>query len=229
MSNELIKVSVIVPVYNVENYLDKCLESIINQSFKDMEIILIDDGSTDDSGKICLKWQERDNRIIYIKKKNEGPGPTRDFGVSIAKGKYISFVDSDDWIEKDAIESMYNAAEESNADIVMCDINYVVRDKNGKVNSTVSKLRIDENRAIKTKEDIRFIDKGRLNAWGKLYKKEFYKKCNVMQPAHAFEDAAVIPLLIAKSNIIYHVPKALYNYYRSRPESIISSCKYKND
>ena len=114
MSNELIKVSVIVPVYNVENYLDKCLESIINQSFKDMEIILIDDGSLDDSGKICDTYSENNYNIYTLHQKNSGPGESRNTGLACATGDYILFLDSDDFICNNTLEILSKCAKENN-------------------------------------------------------------------------------------------------------------------
>ena len=124
-------ISIIVPVYNVEDYIDKCLRSIVNQTYKDIEIILINDGSTDSSGDICLKWQEADNRIIYIKKKNEGQGAARNLGVKIAKGDYLTFVDADDWIEENAIACLYESEKKSNADIVIADFSLIFKDLSG--------------------------------------------------------------------------------------------------
>ena len=101
------KISVIVPIYNVEKYLEKCLESIINQTFINLEIILINDGSTDFSGSICEKYKNKDNRIILIHKKNEGLSAARNKGLSIATGDYISFVDSDDFLDLNMYEILY--------------------------------------------------------------------------------------------------------------------------
>lgn len=97
------KISIIVPVYNVEKYLRKCIDSILNQTFKDFELILIDDGSTDESGKICDEYNLKDNRIKVIHKENGGLSSARNAGLDIAQGEYIGFVDSDDWIESDQI------------------------------------------------------------------------------------------------------------------------------
>ena len=99
-------ISVIVPIYNVEKYLIKCIESIINQTYKDLEIILVDDGSTDSSGKICDEFATKDNRIKVIHKKNGGLSSARNIGLDICKGNYISFIDSDDYIELDMYEKM---------------------------------------------------------------------------------------------------------------------------
>ena len=101
-------ISIIVPVYNVEPYLNKCLDSIVNQTYKKLEIILIDDGSTDNSGLICDEYASKDNRIIVVHQKNKGLSAARNVGLNIAKGDYIAFVDSDDFIEKDMYFTMYN-------------------------------------------------------------------------------------------------------------------------
>lgn len=112
------KVSVIVPVYNVEKYVGECLDSILNQTLKDIEIIVLNDGSTDDSLKIIKKYAEQDSRIRVYNHENRGLGPTRNRGITLAKGKYLAFVDSDDTIVPDALETLYNRAVEQGADIV---------------------------------------------------------------------------------------------------------------
>ena len=115
----MIKVSVIVPIYNAEQYLEKCLDSIVNQTLKDIEIILIDDGSTDSSAEIC-KTYLTDSRVSYYHKENAGAVMARRDGISFAKGEYIGFVDSDDWVETSMYETMYMEAKKNNADIVFC-------------------------------------------------------------------------------------------------------------
>ena len=111
-------VSVIIPVYNVEEYLCECVDSVINQTYKNLEIILVDDGSTDSSGKICDDYAEKDERIRVIHKNNSGPSKTRNVGLEHAKGKYIYFLDSDDYIELNALEMLVQAAETNDADLV---------------------------------------------------------------------------------------------------------------
>ena len=111
------KVSVIVPIYNVEKYVKECVESIINQDYKNIEIILVDDGSTDDSGKICDEMQKKDNRIIVIHQKNGGVSNARNNGIKKATGKYICFVDGDDYVMKDYVSYLYNLAEQNDANI----------------------------------------------------------------------------------------------------------------
>ena len=117
------KVSIIIPVYNVEKYIGKCLDSLVNQTLEDIEIIVVNDGSPDNSQKIIDKYVEKyPNKIKSFIKENGGQGSARNLGLKYAKGKYISFVDSDDWLEKNAIEEMYNEAIKSKSDIVICDM-----------------------------------------------------------------------------------------------------------
>lgn len=120
MDNQAL-ISVIIPVYNVEEYLRECIESVLNQTFSDFEVILVDDGSTDSSGDICDEYVEKDDRVVVIHKKNEGPSKTRNVGLENANGKYIYFLDSDDYIEINALELLVDTAESNQADLVFFD------------------------------------------------------------------------------------------------------------
>ena len=115
------KVSVIIPVYNVEDYLEKCLDSVINQTLKDIEIIVVNDGSPDNSQKIIDKYRKKDKRIISVMKENGGQASARNLGIKKSHGEFLCFVDSDDWIELDMLEVLYNNAKENHSDIVTCD------------------------------------------------------------------------------------------------------------
>lgn len=115
-----IKISVIVPVFNVAPYITRCIESLQNQTFSEMEIILVDDGSTDESGKICDSFSKQDSRIIVLHKENGGLSSARNAGIDMARGKYLGFVDGDDWIAKDMYEELYYLAESEDAQIVSC-------------------------------------------------------------------------------------------------------------
>lgn len=119
MKND-IAVSIIVPIYNAEKYLVKCLDSVVNQTLKNVEIIFVDDGSTDRSSEICKSYAEKDERIIYFKKENEGLAAARQDGIEMAHGEYVGFVDSDDWLELNMFERMYEVATVENADVVFC-------------------------------------------------------------------------------------------------------------
>lgn len=119
------KISVIVPVYKVEAYIDRCIQSIVDQTYKNLEIILVDDGSPDNCGVICDEWAAKDCRIKVIHKKNGGLSDARNAGLAVATGALISFVDSDDWIEPTFMDELYAAMVENNADIAECDVTYV--------------------------------------------------------------------------------------------------------
>lgn len=122
-------ISVIVPVYNVEPYIDRCIESIVNQSYTNLEIILVDDGSTDSSSTLCDKWKEKDNRILVIHKKNGGLSDARNAGLKMAKGEYIGFVDSDDWIAVDMYKKLMNSIKDTGSDIAACSVLMVYENK----------------------------------------------------------------------------------------------------
>ena len=131
-------ISVIIPVYNVEEYLNECIQSIVTQTFKDIEIILVDDGSTDSSGLICDKWMQKDERIKVIHKKNGGLSSARNAGIDDAQGKYIIFVDSDDyWIDTDSLAHLYDTAEKFDADVVRGE--YIAVNEKGERIKTIAK------------------------------------------------------------------------------------------
>ena len=142
MEEELI--SVILPIYNVEKYLEKCLKSVINQTYKNLEIILVDDGSKDNSPQICDEYAVKDKRIVVIHKSNGGLSDARNAGIEIAKGKYITLIDSDDYVELEMYEKLYNKAISDNLDIAICG-NYNVSEdyKNKKVNLEDEDVRVD--------------------------------------------------------------------------------------
>ena len=117
-------ISVIIPIYNVEKYVDRCIESVVNQTYKKLEIILVDDGSPDSCPQICDKWAEKDERIIVIHKQNGGVSTARNAGLDIAKGDYIGFADGDDYLEPEFYETMLNALVSNDADIVSCGMRF---------------------------------------------------------------------------------------------------------
>lgn len=120
MGKDLIPVSIVVPVYNAAPYLRKCLDSVVNQTLGNIEIIIIDDGSTDGSSEICKEYATKDSRIIYYKKENEGLAAARQDGIERASGEYVGFVDSDDWLELNMYERMFSVARDNDADVVFC-------------------------------------------------------------------------------------------------------------
>ena len=127
------KISIIVPVYNVEKYIDKCLQSLTQQTHKNLEIMLIDDGSPDNSGKICDEWAKKDNRIKVIHKENGGVSSARNLGLEVVTGEYVAFVDPDDYVDLTMYEKMLKSATENNSDMVLCGFKYVFEDGSEKL------------------------------------------------------------------------------------------------
>lgn len=124
----MIKVSIIIPVYNAEKHLKKCIQSVLTQTEKDIEVILIDDGSKDESLHICQLYEKQDNRLRVIHQENSGVSAARNKGITLAKGEYIGFVDADDWIDCEMYRLMLGEAKKTDADVVMCDARTVYED-----------------------------------------------------------------------------------------------------
>lgn len=164
-------ISVIVPVYNVSKYLNQCIESIINQTYTNLEIILIDDGSNDESEKICDEYKNKDDRIIVIHQENGGLSAARNAGLDICKGKYISFVDSDDYPEPNFIDCLYSSLIENNVKVSMCDINHV--DENSQ---TIETEKWDSTDIVSGREIFK-RNKGFIHSvvWNKLYSADIWK------------------------------------------------------
>lgn len=178
-------ISIIIPVYNAEKYLNRCIDSILNQTYKNLEIVLINDGSTDRSGEICQKYSQSDIRIIYIEQKNVGQGVTRSRGVEICKGDYIAFVDDDDYILPTMYETMLNAITNNQVDMCVCQWNYELPDGTHTINNKI----YDENFYGKkssvefaqylykynNQENYGYANGLVVSPWNKLFKKEIIK------------------------------------------------------
>lgn len=201
------KVSVIIPVYNVEEYLPKCLDSLTNQTLEDIEIILVNDGSPDNSEKIIKKYQKKDKRIVYIKKENGGQGSARNLGLTNAKGEYISFVDSDDYIELDMMEKMYDEASKNNLDVVICGYKNINNEKIE--NYYVSKDLIQDTLDNKNSKIFNTI-----SPWSKIYNREFLLKTNIkfIEEKLWYEDLPYSIKILSQTNKIGFVNEPLYNY-----------------
>ena len=177
-----IKVSVVMPVYNAEKYLAKSIESMLSQSLKEMELILVNDGSKDNSLAICEEYAKKDSRITVINKKNEGACIARNTGIDIAKGKYIQLADADDYIDNNMLEEQYNLAEKTNAEVVMCGMKFDVHQKDGQV--VISEAHY-KDMVLSSQEEIKPIfmdlfDNLLFNyTHNKLYNAEFLKKNNL--------------------------------------------------
>ena len=166
-------VSVIVPFYNVENYIEKCLETLVNQTLEDIEIILVNDGSKDRSKIIVDKFlKQYPEKIVYLEKENGGLSDARNYAIPHAKGEYIAFLDSDDYVEKTMYKDMYELAKKENSDMVECDFYWEYPDKN--------KRKEDKGVIYNGKKEM--LEKVRVVAWNKLIKKEILEKSRVLFP-----------------------------------------------
>lgn len=214
-------ISVIVPVYNIEKYVDRCVESIVNQTYKNLEIILVDDGSSDRSACICDQWKERDTRIKVIHKRNGGLSDARNRGIKSAKGNYYSFVDGDDMLDSQMIEKLYNALILANADVSMCRMEKIEQFKRYAtrefLDNNISKIELDGVEAIR----LLLREKIDCSACLKLYKKEMFS--NLEFPyGKTNEDFALMYKLFYKTQKIIYISDILYYYY-FRENSITSS------
>lgn len=205
-------ISIIIPVYNVAKYLPRCIESILNQSYKEFEAIFINDGSLDNSLEVLQKYSEKDNRIYIIDKKNEGTGEARNTGLKKAKGKYISFIDSDDWIHKDYLKLMFEEIENSNSDVVICNPIIVHDDESKNKN-----LRTGKFHTINLeKNPEKIVDILAMPVlWNKLYNAKILEsnKINFSKLIMA-EDLEFLYKVILNSKKISKVEKNLYFYYQ---------------
>ena len=195
------KVSIIVPVYNVEKYIDKCLDSLVNQTLKDIEIIVVNDGTKDKSEDIIKKYMSKYSNIVYLKKENGGQGSARNYGLDCARGDYIGYVDSDDYVELDMYEKMYNKAKEDNSDIVICG-SYNIK-------NNIKTIDIDR-RIFNSKIDAFF---GRMAVWNKIYKKDLLISNNMtFRSKYWYEDLDFTVKALSKASKISYVDEPLYNY-----------------
>lgn len=201
------KVSVIVPVYNVEKYIKKCLESLVNQTLRDIEIIVVNDGSQDKSKEIIAEYVRKYPNIVYVEKENGGLSDARNYGMKYAKGEYIAFVDSDDYVDTTMYEKMYNKAVEEKADYVECDFYWEYPDK----------LKKDVGIRYSNKKDM--LVYARVVAWNKLIKREIIH--NEFPKGLYYEDVEFFYKLIPYINKFAFVKEPLV-YYVQRENSIVN-------
>lgn len=209
------KISIIVPIYNVEKYLRKCIDSILNQSYDNLQIILVDDGSPDNCPKICDEYLNKDNRIQVIHKSNGGLSSARNAGIKVANGKYIAFIDSDDYIELNMIEKLVNAIEKSNADLCICGIRWV--NKDGTLFTKVAKSPIKNIVYDDDKKFDLFIQANYfyyVTAVNKLYKKSLFD--SILFPEQKInEDEFTAHHIFNCCNRICCIEDELYNYVQA--------------
>ena len=218
------KISVIVPVYNTEKYLRRCVDSILAQTFKDFELLLINDGSTDGSGAICDEYAQKDSRVRVFHKENGGVSSARNLGLENAQGKWITYVDGDDWIEPTMYEELYKKAIEDNADVVYSDLKMVFKDKEEYY--SIAKHSWDKKEMMKN-----YI----ASVWTCLVyaivRRDVYEANNLKSPTHLCycEDFWLSVRLFHFAKKISYINKAFYSYYRVNETSRMNNLDKKTE
>jgi glycosyltransferase involved in cell wall biosynthesis len=209
------KISVIVPVYNTEKYLSKCLDSLLNQTLNDLEVIVVNDGSTDNSQLIIEEYKTKENRIKSIIKKNGGLSDARNVGIDAARGYYLAFIDSDDYVDLTMFEEMVALAEKHQSEIVLCDL-VKVDEKGIEFKDMPQSPQLPEK--IILKENFTIFGEMGCFACNKIYKKSLFNSHRFKNGIH-FEDIELIPKLLLDSKIVSKINKPFYKYFE-RQDSI---------
>lgn len=197
----MVKVSIIVPVYNVEKYIEKCLYSLVNQTLKDIEIIVVNDGSTDESELIINKYKEQYRQIKYVVKKNGGLSDARNYGLSYALGEYIGYVDSDDYVELNMYEKLYKKAKDTSADIVECNL---FHDYHNNMDSEIGDKIYNRDKMIMV---------GRSVVWNKIYNRKWLLKAGIKFPKGCiYEDVEFYVKLVPHINKIEYIDDVCIHY-----------------
>ena len=210
-------ISIIVPIYKVEKYLKRCIESLIHQDYQDIEIILVDDGSPDNCGIICDEYANKDTRIKVIHQKNGGLSAARNSGIDIAHGDYLMFVDSDDWVETNFCSFALKKCIETRSDIVVFGYNDVFNDRIVK-----RSIAPKNEKKYTTEEALKELHGGKILsfAWNKIYKADLFKTSIRYPKGRLFEDIGTTYLLFHQANAVYLASGATYNYQK-REDSIL--------
>lgn len=213
------KVSIIIPVYNVEEYIDRCLQSVVNQTYTNIEILIMEAKSEDNSLSKVKKWENQDDRIIVVSRKDKGLADARNYAMNMSVGKYIIFLDSDDWIDINFVEkTMEIAMSDSQIDIVMADAKKYIYD------TVVDNIGPEWTKIIyqNEKDKKQLLCFGSNFIWGKLFRRNLFEKNNIIQPILPFEDLAVYPVLISAANKIA-MCHTTYAHYQADRENSLSS------
>ena len=220
-------ISVIIPAYNVEKYIDRCLISVVNQTFRDIEIIIINDGSTDTTLDKCLEWQAYDSRIRVISQENQGQGIARNIGIAQSGGEYLAFVDADDWLDVTAFEKAYKRICEANADIALFHLVCVHIDEDGRVTG-YEKLnnQVNQKDCWDFLQDYSFVYKISGVLWDALWKRELFK--DIKMPGHAYEDELTVLKIFLSGVKLVQVQEHLYYYNLYRTDNTTHSEKSAN-
>lgn len=215
------KISVIIPVYNAGKFIRKCLDSIVSQTFPEFEVICIDDGSTDDSSPILSEYASQYKNITVIRQKNMGQGPTRNRGVGLAVGKYIKFVDADDYLHPNALQILYETAEKTKVDIVVCKA-FCVNETGDSISALKMWNNLIGNYSKKDLSNIDFFNNACSPVlWDKLIKADIAKTC--LSPAlKRGQDFVTLIKYLALSNNVFFIDDKLY-YYRHHVSSVMAT------
>lgn len=212
------EVSVVINMYNSEKYLRKCIDSVLAQTFTDFELILVNDGSKDHSLDICKEYAEKDKRIRIVDKENGGLADARNAGLDAAKGKYLEFIDADDWIEPDLLEKCVTKLHETDADIVIFDI-YQYFVATGK--KEVLSHPYDQNQVYSLSDHPEMITKMKNAAWNKIYRVSLFRENQIRYPwGYNYEDLGTTYRLLARADKIAFVNEPLYDYLQDRPGNL---------
>ncbi len=230
----MVKVSVIIPFYNVENYIEECLNSVVNQTLKDIEIILVNDASSDDSLKIVQKFIQKDKRIILLNKdatEQKGQGYARNLALEVAKGEYIGFVDSDDYIKPEMFEKLYSEAKKNDTDITMCQADEY-NDTTGVLDTSpyylLDLLKLIRNEVFSAKDTKKQILDINVAIWNKIYKREFFEKNKIRFPqGFIYEDLPFFFETYLKAERISIIWEILYTYRTNRKNSTMNQFNNK--
>ena len=221
-------VSVVVPVYNTEDFIDRCLDSIVNQTYKNIEILVIDDGSRDSSSKKCKEWEEKDNRIRFFHKENGGLSDARNFAIDRMNGEYVTFIDSDDFVTNDFVETMLNLIQKNDSDISVCintlyyedgTLKHAYPNHNGKKIITKSNFEMLEEMLYQKSFDT--------EACIKMFKSELFDDVRFPN-GKLYEDLDTVYKIFLKSKKISYINKEMY-YYFKRSSSIVGKPFDKKD
>ncbi len=216
-------ISIVIPVYNVAPYIERCLSSVLSQTVSEYKLIILNDGSSDESWDIAEKMLNNDSRVVLVRKKNEGLGETRNLGIRMSETEYVTFLDSDDWWRNDYLENMLNGIFAGGDIVVSGYYNVDLSDDKGK-GIQKSDIRLAKG-CTKVRDQLNILSRMRNFAWGKVYKRELFIKNNTWFPSHAYEDVSVVSYLVACSEKVYCIDEPLYFYRKNRKGSIRSDLR----
>lgn len=227
-------ISIIVPIYNAEKYMKKCIDSILSQTLENIEIILVNDGSVDNSANIADKYSQLDKRVRVIHQNNSGPSVARNTGISVARGKYIGFVDSDDYIEKTMYEELFKSADKNNVQVAMCSYieNYIYKNESHIIKANLERGKVYDKPGIQSNIINTFAKNenyGFYSLWNKIYLREWLIKSNLKmdESRDHGEDWWFNINVFSKIDTFIYIDKELYNYIHINSNSLMS--KYREN